>query len=252
MQDEITLIESGKNHRSKLNNLSPVIDNNGILRAEGRLELSDLPYDKKHQIILPYNHHVTSILIQAIHRENAHIGQSGLLAMVRQRYWPVRGKQLIRKIVHNCVICFKSNPRDIKLYMGQLPKSRVTPGFPFENVGINYVGPILIKQTQRKAAPVKAYIAIFVCMATKAIHIELVANLTASAFIGSLQRFISRRGVPARIFSDNGTTFVGAKHDLAELRSFFKNQNSKEKIEDFCALREIEWSFIPLRSPHFG
>lgn len=99
--------------------------------------------------------------------------------------------------------------------MADLPADRVTVARPFQKVGIDFGGPYLIKFSQLRKAPVsKCYISIFVCMVTKAVHIELVSSLTTEAFIATLKRFISRRGNPSIIYSDNATNFQGANNYL--------------------------------------
>lgn len=233
-------------------NLNPFIDKDGLLRVGGRIGNADISYDKRHQIILPSNNHVTKSLILALHYENAHIGMNGLLAIVRQRFWPIRAKKMIRKIVRQCIDCFYARPPKINQYMGDLPVSRVNMTYPFIKTGMDYAGPIYLKQRQRKAPKIKAYIAIFVCMATKAIHIELVSDMTSDSFIAALQRFVSRRGNVAELFSDNGTNFVGANNELHELYNLFKNQHCNDVIDNFCQSREIKFNFIPPRAPHFG
>ncbi len=104
--------------------------------------------------------------------------------------------------------------------MGQLPIERVTPDIVFENVGIDYAGPIYIKYGYiRKPTIVKAYVCIFVSLAVKAV--ELVSDLTLVAFIAALHRFISRRGKPKLIWSDHGSNFVGAKTELKDINICF-------------------------------
>lgn len=95
----------------------------------------------------------------------------------------------------------------------------------------------------------KAYIALFIYMPTKAIHIELVSDYSTSAFIAAFQRFVARRGMPKSMYSDNGTTFQGADKELTEsyytaiLNADFRNQLITDKIS---------WNFIPSSAPHFG
>ncbi len=84
--------------------------------------------------------------------------------------------------------------------MGQLPAARVTPSPPFTITGIDYAGPFTLEIGHtRKPVLVKAYLALFVCLATKAVHLEIVSDLTTEAFLASLKRFISRRGLPTEI-----------------------------------------------------
>ena len=103
-----------------------------------------------------------------------------------------------------------------------------------------------------KPVLVKAYISVFVCLAVKAVHLKLVSDLTSKAFIGALRRFISRRGKPLLIWSDNGTNFVGAANELKTLFAFLQAEESEQGIVDFCSAQSITWKFIPEHAPHFG
>jgi hypothetical protein len=134
--------------------------------------------------------------------------------------------------------------------MGDLPAPRVTPSRPFTVTGIDYAGPIVIKNGYgRTTRTVKSYIAIFVCFATRAVHIELVCDCSTSTFLNALKRFISRRGKPSHLYSDNATNFIGANR---ELRNLFKQANFNTAIVNHLANEQISWHFIPLRSPHMG
>ncbi|GBL81567.1 hypothetical protein AVEN_93371-1 [Araneus ventricosus] len=98
----------------------------------------------------------------------------------------------------------------------------------------------------------KGYIVIFVCFATKALHLDLVSDLTSGAFIAALKRFCSRRGTPKGIHSDNGTTFIRAKKKLGDLFKFVSKMNVDENVCFFLSHMKIEWHTIPPLSPHFG
>lgn len=135
--------------------------------------------------------------------------------------------------------------------MGNLPKERLQPAPAFHTVGVDYAGPFLVRDRQgRGFKTTKAYIALFICFVTRAIHLELVSDLTTEAFLASFRRFCARRGKPAKVFSDNGSNFIGANHELNNLGIFLKESSSTlvESIEN----TGISWSFIPPRSPHFG
>lgn len=137
--------------------------------------------------------------------------------------------------------------------MGQMPLERVTPGVVFQKTGIDYAGPVYLKLGHvRKPTTVKAYISVFVAFSVKAVHLELVSDLTSAAFIACLRRFIARRGKPSSIWSDHGSNFVGASRELLELTDFFQQQKTKGDISEFCTSQGIEWSFIPEHAPHFG
>ena len=133
--------------------------------------------------------------------------------------------------------------------MGNLPASRVTACRPFSRVGIDYAGPILLRTSKgRGQHAYKGYIALFVCLATKAVHLEVVSDGTTVAFLAALRRFISRRGRCSQILSDCGTAFVGA---AKELRDLLRAATSSQAL-DAVASEGIEWIFNPPSAPHFG
>ncbi len=104
----------------------------------------------------------------------------------------------------------------------------------------------------RKPVIVKAYICVFVSLTVKAVHIELVTDLTSQAFLAALKRFISRRGLPSLIWSDNGTNFVGAAREIKELHQFLEQQFVQDDIQCYLSEKKITWKFIPQHAPHLG
>ncbi|XP_039303908.1 uncharacterized protein LOC113004960 [Solenopsis invicta] len=127
---------------------------------------------------------------------------------------------------------------------------RVNIGRPFLSSGVDYCGPFQVRdRIRRNAKSYKAYVAIFVCMSTKAVHIELVEDLTAESFIAALKRFVSRRGRARDLYSDNGKNFVGAERMLREILS---TEEFKKSIQEYTTSEQINWHFIPARSPHCG
>ena len=236
---------------SKLKNLDPFIDQNGLLRVGGRLQHSNLSLDQKHPVILPSKHHVTKLIIMHHHLKHLHMGIQGLLYQLRQTVWIIHGRQTVRSVLRKCVTCFKVKPTMAKQIMGQLPKDRVNPYRPFLVTGVDYCGPIYIKTGLRKSMILtKSYIALFICLATKAIHLELVSDLTTASFIAAFRRFISRRGVCKRLYSDNATNFIGANRELKELKQTFLEEKSINEIQSVASELGTDWKWIPPRSPH--
>ncbi|XP_044764422.1 uncharacterized protein LOC123320987 [Coccinella septempunctata] len=135
--------------------------------------------------------------------------------------------------------------------MAPLPEMRLEPKLPFQVTGVDYAGPMSIKSKSGRGFQMsKAYVCLFVCAITKAIHIELVTDSTKESFLLALKRFVSRRGRPSVICSDNGTNFKAASQDLIELGKFISN--NKDELEEFFNRNEFNWKFIPPYSPHFG
>lgn len=236
----------------KLQRLNPFLDKDGILRVGGRLKHSTMPFSQKHPIILPKSC-ITTLIIENEHRIHLHSGTQTTLYAIRRRYWPIDGRSQVWQTIKKCVRCCRANPPPTDYIMGNLPKARITESRPFSNVGVDYCGPFFIKERKhRNRAKIKVYVAIFVCLAVKAVHIELVSDLTSDAFLAALRRFIARRGFCSNIYSDNGTNFVGANNDLRELRELLKSDDHREKVQSFLAEKQIEWHFIPPQAPHFG
>ena len=122
-----------------------------------------------------------------------------------------------------------------------------------ENVSVDYAGPLTIKVgAARRPTYCKAYVAIFVCLATESCHIELVSDLTAEAFLAALRRFVSRRGRPSQIWSDNASCFHRANKDLKELSRLLEEQATQESVVNFCSSQSIHWKFSPPTGPHHG
>ncbi|XP_076661051.1 uncharacterized protein LOC143364796 [Halictus rubicundus] len=235
---------------SNLMPLCPFLDDSGVLRVGGRLQNSTLPFEQRHPTLLPREHHVTKLIIRDSHLRNHHAGITTTLYDVRQLYWPINGKTTTRQIIRQCVRCFRVKPTSVEYVMGNLPAARVTEGRPFINSGIDYCGPFFIKERQfRNRTRVKVYVAVFICFATKAVHLEVVSDLTTEAFIAALKRFIARRGMCKNLYSDNGTNFIGANNELTELH---QTLSKDEKFNYFLTSKSISWHFMPALSPHFG
>lgn len=236
--------------KSKLCEFNPFIDEQNIIRIGGRLDNSNLSYDQKHQILLPAKSHLTKLIIHDAHLRTEHGGTQLVINLLRKQFWILNARNEVKAITHKCIACHKFRNIFNEQIMGSLPKSRITPSRPFSNVGIDYAGPINIKASKlRTNKTYKAYIALFVCFATKATHIELVTELTAQAFLAAFNRFSARRGLPSHIYSDNGTNFIGANKIIKkEYAAMLKDS----QITNHLTNKSIAWHFIPPRSPHFG
>lgn len=240
-------------NNSTLKHLNPVLDEENLLRVGGRLKNSELPYEAKHPLLLAHHSKLTEMIIIHEHERHGHAGTGATLAAVRQLYWPLRARGTTRRLIHRCIRCFKSKPRISEQKMGNLPADRVTPSKPFNNTGIDFCGSIYIREGRRRGAKrVKAYVAVFICMAIKAVHLEVVSDMTTEAFLNAFKRFISRRGRPANVYTDNGTNFVGANKELEKCSKIFSQEQQEQSMIDYSASEGIKWHFTPARAPHFG
>lgn len=238
--------------KSRLRPLHPHIDALGVLRVGGRLANSHLNPEAKYPIILPKYSPLTNLIIAQTHTQTFHGGSSIMLAQLHRSFWILGAKSLVRRYVHNCTTCARYSSKCFSQLMGQLPATRVTPSRPFLNTGVDYAGPISIKASRlRNATSTKGYIAVFVCLATKALHLELASDLSTNAFLAAYKRFTARRGKCAHMFSDNGTNFVGADRELSSLLQSAITDNNSVIARHFAS-DGTDWSFIPPASPHLG
>nr|XP_029710301.1 uncharacterized protein LOC109422104 [Aedes albopictus] len=204
---ELELLQKGNElpPKHKLSALHPFLDSQGTMRVGGRLQNSAYPYDVKHPAILPANHKVTELLLRDIHLRNLHAGPNLLTATVNQ---------------HSRMYSLRATQREDSVTAhGSLPVPRVTGTRAFTHVGVDYAGPLKVHAScVRGVKTTKGYIVVFVCMATKAVHLEVASDLSTNTFICALKRFISRRSHPNEIWSDCGTNFVGTDHWLKEIQ----------------------------------
>ncbi|UYV75119.1 hypothetical protein LAZ67_12002543 [Cordylochernes scorpioides] len=250
-QSEITCCKQKKSlpTNSRLLSLNPFIDESGLIRVGGRLRHSNLQFDEKHPIILPIDHFIMELIVRQCHLDHLHSGLQLTMSALRLRYWIPAGRSLVKKLIHQCMVCFRAKRQVTKQKMGDLPMHRIVKSNPFTKTGIDFAGPFLMKPNiKRSKVKLKSYVALFVCFCTKAIHIEIVSDLSSAAFFAALKRFISRRGKPSDIFSDNGTNFRGANNILREQFDILKAST----IQKFISNERINWHFIPPSAPNFG
>jgi len=251
--DEIKGLKGKSTSKSRFANLNPFLDDDDLIRVGGRLQMSSLTFSQKHPILLPNRHRLTDNIIRGIHETHHHAGIQTTLYLLRQKFWLPDGRNQVRKIIRTCVRCHRFDANTVDYRMGNLPKTRVRSSVPFTNTGIDFCGPFFIKERKyRNRTRIKTYVCVFVCMTIKAIHLEVVSDLSTDGFIAALRRFIARRGIPEHIYSDNGTNFVGANNKLKEVYALFNSDEHKEHIDKFSSEHRITWHFIPPFAPHFG
>lgn len=244
----------GLSSKSDIYSLNPFVDKDkGLLRVSGRLGLAEhLNYDQRHPIILPYSHLVSKLIVSHAHLSTLHGTDQQTFMLVSQRYHIIRCKSLIKFVTNRCVKCFRQRCIAQQQLMGQLPRERITPNRPFLNCGVDFAGPFEIKKFRgRCQSHYKSYFAIFVCFSTKAVHLEVVIDLSTPAFIAAYRRFISRRGLVRNMYSDCGSNFKGAKSVITRSVSAIDtdwNQTIAKELAEF----RTTWHFNPPASPHFG
>jgi len=144
--------------KSRIANLSPFIDELGLIHVGRRLRRSQLTFSQKHPTLLPSRHFLTDLIIRQIHETHFHAGIQTTLHIIRQRFWVPDGRNQVRKIVHECVRCFRFNNKAVEYKMGDLPSARLREAIPFSNTGIDFCGPFYVKERKhRNRVKIKAY-----------------------------------------------------------------------------------------------
>ncbi|XP_071055074.1 uncharacterized protein [Onthophagus taurus] len=221
--------------------LSLFLDDQHLIRVGGRLRRSQLDFQTCHPLLLPSKHRLTELIIENAHKISLHSGLKTLQYLLLQQFWILSSRRSIRRCLSKCLKCFRCRPRTITQPMSDLPSVRVTRSKPFDAICIDYAGPFIISMTRaREVKTTKAYVCVFVCCATKAIHLEVASDLSSDIFLAAFRRFVSRRGHCSVIYSDQGTNFVGARRQLEEL-----SRQAGEQLS-------IKWILNPPSAPHFN
>ncbi|GFY27232.1 phosphatidylinositol-glycan biosynthesis class W protein [Trichonephila clavipes] len=172
-------------------------------------------------------------------------GVSATLTQLRKKYWIPKGRQLVKTMIRICFVCKKYSAKPADQLSGQLPRDRITQSPPFQVVGIDFTGAILVKDNQGTR---KSYVSLFTCAVTRAVHLELVSDMSTKCFLLALRRFLARRGNCKVIYSDNAHTFKAAKRELA----YFANILKDSEFQSFVADKGIHWKFIVECAPWWG
>ncbi|XP_064470123.1 uncharacterized protein LOC135384870 [Ornithodoros turicata] len=233
---------------SKLLRLNPFLDENRVMRLTGRLQCSDNTEDIKHPILLPKKHTLSKLIVRNAHELTLHGGVQLTLSTLREKWWIVQARQIVKSIIHDCTVCVRFRATRITAPTAPLPDVRTNPTHPFETTGVDFAGPLYIKASKGYESSSKSYILLFTCATTRSIHLELVTDTTAKAFLMAFRRFISRRGTPSIIYSDNALAFKKASRDIQDLWRIMRSTES----QDFMSARRINWRFIVERAAWWG
>ena len=210
-KEEVNAITSGKSTNLQ-RQLGLFIDDKGLLRSRGRLKNSCLSVGARSPILLPKTDNITSLIIEGNHRRNFHSGVSQTLAQTRYKFWIPHGRAVVRSVIRSCLVCRRCEGGPYQMPpMSLLPRYRVEESSPFSRTGLDYFGPLYIKTTEGAK---KVWVCLFTCMVTRAIHLELLQDMTAEEFLLGFKRFVSQRGAPEVILSDNAIQFKAASETL--------------------------------------
>ena len=221
------------------------LDELGLLKCGGRLHNSSMPLSTRNPILLPSNNKFVELLVRDNHTRVQHNGVKDTLTTIREKYWILKGRQVVKRIIKTCVICRRAEGKPYSSPPSpDLPEFRVSEEPPFTNVGLDFAGPLLVRRDTVEDI-YKVYILLFTCASTRALHLELTQTLNVQSFLLAFRRFASRRGLPARLISDNAKTF---KSSCKEIRRITRS----EEVWRYLTDNRIQWEFIAEKAPWWG
>lgn len=231
--------------KSSLYKSTPYLDEIGILRIKGRIdEINGVAMNVKRPIILPQKHKITNLIVDYYHRKYHHQHNEIVVNEMRQLFYIPGLRAAVRAYCKECQTCKIRKATPSAPTMGNLPAERLAVfKRPFYYTGIDYFGSIEVAVGRRRE---KRWGVLFTCMTVRAVHIEIAPSLSTDSFLLVLKQFISRRGTPIKILSDNATNFRGASRVLLEEVEKISSAEVERKFPT------IEWEFIPPASPHMG
>ena len=244
--DIIQSIKEMKTNKCK-DKLDLYLDKQGLLRCGGRLGNADLSEGARHPLLLPKQNKLTDIIVEHCHKKMLHAGVSRTLGTVRQTYWISHGRSVVKRVLRKCKVCQRHEGGPYKMpMMPPLPTSRVSESVPFTHTGIDYFGPLFIRN---KTESQKVWVCLFTCLVTRAIHLELIQNMSIEQFLLGFRRFLSRHGKPKEIVSDNALHFKLASVTLNEVWSQVVTQ---PEVTTYIANEGIQWKYIVEFAPWMG
>ena len=253
-EDDLKVIASKEGRgldkkEGRLWKLNPFVDNNGVLRVGGRLTLAEESEDFKFPVIVPKQTICTKRLIEWHHKMIEHRGRHSTVGQLREAgYWVVSCGKETSAVIYACVRCRWLRQKTGEQMMSNLPLDRMTTEPPFTYCGLDLFGAIKVKEGR---TILKKYGAIFTCLSSRAVHVEMVSSLETDTFIQALIRFIGRRGEVRQIRCDNGSNFVGAENELREAMK----EMDHEKIRAFMTENGGDWIVWEKNTPsasHMG
>ena len=188
---------------------SPFVSQNGLIRSSGRIKrLMEVGFNVKHPIILDARHPFVKLFLEHTHVKQFHQGVEYLRSIVQEHYTVLKLRSSLRSIKAHCLSFREFQAATMQPIISDLPKERLAhQSPPFTNSSVDYFGPFYV--TVHRTTE-KRWGFLFTCLTTRAVHVEIVTSMDTSSCVMGVERFVSRRGTPAMIWSDNGTIFIGA------------------------------------------
>ena len=247
-QEEINTLSNGNqlSSNNKLYHLDVFLDSDAVLKVGGRLGRSAFPSLFKHPTVIPREHHITKLIIAHCHGKVKHQGKGFTTNEIRSNgYWIPGLSQAVTSYIRQCVVCRRLRRPVEGQKMSDLPTERMEPSPPFTYCGMDCFGPFMTKQGRKEH---KRYGLLFTCFCCRAIHVEMLEDLSTDAFINGLRCFIALRGSVRQIKCDQGTNFVGAKNEL----NAALHEVDAERLATFLAEKQCDFVFNAPHASHAG
>lgn len=196
-----------------------------------------------HRVLFPRDNRFTELLIHNHHKRMGHQFEDGTICSIRSRYWVPNLRPLVRSVKMRCAVCKIRTAQPCPEIDGQLPVDRLIPALNF--TGLDYFGPVNVTIGRRHE---KRWIALFTCLTTRAVHMEVAQDLSTDACLSCINNFCNLRGIPARIRSDCGTNFVGADRKIRRTDDFI----DQTEVQRELGTRGIEWLMNCPANPEAG
>ena len=211
--EDVSQLTQGKpvSRSSKLHKLNPFMDETGTIRKLGRIGASYISYEHKHPIILP-TALVTYNLIKSEHLISHHAGVDTLISKLGTQFQILGIRKMAKQVKRFCLPCQRQDAKACNEVGAPLPGDRIRKAPPFSITGVDYAGPLFCKSSSKKF-----YILIFTCAVVRAAHLELAPSLSVTDFMNCFRRFVARRGLPRKVYSDNAKTFIAATTKIQQL-----------------------------------
>lgn len=227
------------------------VDADGLIRCATRLEKSNLPTRAVNPPLLVKNSILTRLIILDIHVANKHAGVAHTLACLQQKYaLPQARRQIFRALREHCFVCRRHFAQSyLPPPPAPLPEYRVTKAeYPFEATGVDYMGPYKVRLDNiRGAERHKRWIVVFTCTAIRAVHLEVVHDMTTEELLLAFRRFFARRGVPKLVVCDNAPQFEALNGIFQNVWPTFVAETSS-----YFMAAKIQFKFVPQHSPWMG
>ena len=248
---ELNYLNNVQNHslKSKPNlvrQLNLAVNDDGLIVARGRLEYSSLQKESKEPILIAKSQLIT-LIIQSIHSRQLHTGVGGTVVALRKKLWLSSARQVVKSILRKCVTCRYQESKPYCLPSSPpLPEFRLNSMKPFQVVGIDFTGHLVVKNCGKKHT--KCYICLFACSTTRNVNLEVVNDMSTDQFLQAFRRHCAVYGVPSLILCDNAKTFIKADEELCKLLQSLDDP----KVQAHLSNKRILMRRIPNKSPHWG